>query len=142
MTWLCPKGGQIFGDMTADELNGLSFGIIGVAMRVHSELGPGLREKVYEAALAAELKREGRTVRRQVNIPITIGGRRISKGARADLIIDEQIVIEVKAARGIGLHDVKQLLEYLKLLELRLGLILNFAAPSMRKGIKRVVNGL
>jgi len=63
-------------------------------------------------------------------------------GAQVELIVDERLVVEVKAARGIGLHDVKQVLMFLKLLELPLGLILNFSAPSIREGIKRVVNGL
>jgi GxxExxY protein len=128
--------------MTAGELNKLTFRIIGVAMRVHSELGPGLREDVYEAGLAAALHEAGHVVRQQVDIPITIAGRSFGKGARADLVVDDHVVIEVKAARGIGLHDVKQVLTYLKLLKLRVGLIFNFAAPSLREGIKRVINGL
>lgn len=122
-------------------LNELSFQIIGAAMRVHTELGPGLREDIYEAALAEDLRRDGHSVRQQVHIPITLAGRRFGKGARADLVVDETIVVEIKSTRGIGLHDVKQVLTYLKLLDLRLGLIFNFAAPSLRDGIKRVANG-
>lgn len=123
-------------------LNELSYRIIGIAMRVHTELGPGLREEVYEAALVAEFQKEGLPVRQQVVLPITVGGRSIRKGARVDLIVDERIVIEVKAAQSIGPHHVKQIVMYLKLLDLRLGLILNFAAPSMRQGIRRVTNKL
>jgi GxxExxY protein len=121
-------------------LNELSFRIIGIAMRVHTELGTGLREEVYEAALAAELERAGHTVRRQVSMSITIAGHHIGKAARADLIVDDQIVVEVKAVRSIGLHHIRQVRTYLKLLGLKLGLIFNFDSPSLRHGIRRVVN--
>ena len=123
-------------------LNDLSYEIIGTAIRIHSELGSGLREAVYEAALASELRRGGHDVGQQVVIPITVGGRRIGKGARIDLIVDGQIALEVKSARGISMQDVKQIVTYLKVLDLRLGLILNFGVASLREGIKRVVNQL
>ena len=122
-------------------INELSYAVIGAAMRVHSEFGPGMREEVCHAALVAELRRDGRNVREQVSVPVAVGGRTIDKAFRVDLIVDDQLVVEIKCVKAIGLHDIKQVAGYLRVMGLRLGLILNFQVPSMRDGIKRVVNG-
>jgi len=123
-------------------INALSYQIIGAAMRVHSEFGPGMREEVYQAALAAELRRDGHDVREQISVPIKVAGKRIGKAFRIDLLVDSLIVVEIKCVKMIGLHDIKQVAGYLMSLELKLGLILNFQVAAMRAGIKRIVNGI
>ena len=123
-----------------DELNRLSYAVIGAAMLVHSELGPGLKETVYEAALAAELRKRQYQVQEQTVIPIVVGDRRIREGFKADLIVDRKLLLEIKADTLIRREHIKQVNSYLKFTNLQLGLILNFGASSLRRGIKRVVN--
>ena len=123
-----------------DELNRLSYAVIGAAMLVHSELGPGLKETVYEAALAAELRKRQYQVQEQTVIPIVVGDRGIREGFKADLIVDRKLLLEIKADTLIRREHIKQVNSYLKFTNLQLGLILNFGASSLRRGIKRVVN--
>lgn len=122
------------------KLNGVSGETIRSAMRVHSALGPGLLESVYQACLACELEEAGLRVRTQVALPIIYKTLRLEAAYRIDLLVEECLVVEVKTA--IKIHPVHeaQLLTHLRLSGHRLGLLLNFFVPHMRDGIKRIIN--
>jgi len=124
------------------EENVLSEKIIGAAIEVHRELGPGLLESVYEAALFHELTDQGLLVRKQVPVDVIYKGQQLAVGFRIDLLVEEKVVIELKAISAIENIHLAQILTYLKLSNLKLGLILNFNVKYLKDGIKRVVNGL
>jgi GxxExxY protein len=122
---------------TEDGQSVLSGAIIGCAMKVHSKLGPGLLESVYEECLCHELSRAGLRFQRQVETPIKYDGFFLSTPLRLDLLVEDQVVVEVKAVEQIAsLHDA-QLLTYLRLTGKRLGLLLNFNSVHLRHGIHR-----
>jgi GxxExxY protein len=123
-----------------DELNQLSYKVIGAAMRVHTDFGPGMKEAMYQAALAHSLRKDGHHVDEQVSVSTTVGDLRIPKAFKADLIVDRKLLIEVKSERLIRREHIKQVSVYLRLANLRLGPILNFGAGSLRNGLKRVIN--
>jgi len=114
---------------------------IDCGFHIHKELGPGLLESVYEAVLAASLIREGLGVQRQKIIPIRYDGLLIEDAFRADLIIDDRLIIEVKSVEKCAPVHAKQLLTYLRLTEQPVGLLMNFGCETFREGLKRVVNG-
>jgi len=114
--------------------------IIGAALRIHRELGPGLLESVYEALLASALAREGLLVRRQQSISFSYDGASFADAFRVDLLVENQVVVELKAVTKIDPVFHRQLLTYLRLLNLPVGLLLNFGASTMTEGIKRIVN--
>jgi GxxExxY protein len=125
--------------MTHSELTGL---IIDVAIDIHRRLGPGLLESVYLHILAHELEKRGLRVRKEVPIPVVWETVRLDIGFRADLIVEEMVVLELKSVEAVAPVHKKQLLTYLRLAEKRAGLLLNFGAELMKDGITRVVNGL
>jgi len=116
--------------------------LIDSAMRVHSALGPGLLESAYETCLAYELKKRDLSVHRQIVIPIRYDGIEIDGAYRADLLIDNRVIVELKVTDGILPVHRSQLLSYLRLGEFKLGYLLNFHAPRLREGIARIANGL
>jgi GxxExxY protein len=116
--------------------------VVDVALHIHKETGPGLLESVYEIILADELGRRGLSVQRQVSIPIKYKDRVLDEGFRADLVINEKVIIELKSIEHVKDVHKKQLLTYLKLSERKLGLLINFGESLMKNGITRVVNGL
>ena len=116
--------------------------VVDAAIAVHRALGPGLLESVYEAVLADELVERGLTVARQVIIPIFYKGKQIDEGYRADILVEERVVLEWKSLEAIRDVHNKHLLTYLKLSGQKLGVLLNFGEVLMKKGIVRVVNGL
>ena len=122
--------------------NNISFAVRGGAFEVYNYFGPGLFESVYEAALANNLQSKGHEVKRQVQVPVSYNGQNLGIGFRMDLLVEEQVIVEVKSIES--LHDIhhKQLLTYLKLTDLKLGLLLNFNEARFTYGIKRIVNGL
>jgi GxxExxY protein len=124
------------------DLNYISGQIVDAAVLVHSRLGPGLLESVYERILAYELGKRGLSVERQVPVPIVYDHLRFEEGFRADLIVERVIVVELKSVEAFAPVHAKQLLTYLKLLDVRLGLLINFATPLLKDGIKRVANNL
>lgn len=126
--------------MGAEEYNGITERIIGAAMRIHSKLGPGLFESVYETVLARDLARRGLFVERQKPVTFDFEGMHFDQGFRADLVVERAVVVEVKAVPEIAPIHARQLLTYLRLLDCRLGLVLNFNALHLRSGIKRVAN--
>ncbi len=116
--------------------------IVDACYRIHTGLGPGLLESVYETVLAQELIGRGLRVQRQVAVPIVWEGRKFDEGFRADLIIEDKVIIELKSVEKIAPVHSKQLLTYLRLMDRRLGLLVNFGDALIKNGIKRVVNGL
>ena len=116
--------------------------IVDVAYKIHSTYGPGLLESVYEAIMAHELSKRGLAVTRQQPIPLVHESVRMGVGFRADLIIDNQVVVEIKSIEAIGPVHKKQLLTYLRLADKRLGLLINFNVELIQNGISRVVNQL
>lgn len=122
------------------EIEKLASIAIDCGLRIHRSLGPGLLESAYEAVLADALQRAGITVRRQQLVPIQFENLVIDNGFRADLILDGQLLIELKSVERLAPVHAKQLLTYLRLMDLRLGLLMNFGAETFRDGLKRVVN--
>jgi GxxExxY protein len=115
---------------------------VDVALRIHRRLGPGLLESAYEIVLAHELRKAGLRCARQVAVPMTWDGLRVDLAFRADLIVDDAVLVELKATEAQHPAFVQQALTRIKLLDLRLGLVLNFGTPLLKDGIQRVVNGL
>jgi GxxExxY protein len=122
--------------------NDASRAIVDAAIKVHSALGPGLLESVYEACLAHELGQRGLGVERQVSLPVRYAGIVIEAGLRLDLLVEQCVVIEIKAVEALLPVHTAQLLTYLKLGDYPLGLLLNFNVPHMKQGIKRIANGM
>jgi GxxExxY protein len=114
---------------------------IDCGFRIHKRLGPGLLESAYETILAAPLTREGMRVERQKTISIEFEDLLISDCFRADLVINEMLILEVKSVERTAPVHAKQLLTYLRLMEQPLGLLMNFGCETFREGLKRVVNG-
>ena len=115
--------------------------IIASAMKVHSALGPGLLENAYEACLVHELRQAGLQVQSQVPLPVQYGSVSIDAGYRIDLLVENTVIVELKAvSRFLPIHQA-QLVTYLKLSGKRIGLLLNFDVAHMRDGIKRMVYG-
>jgi iron complex transport system substrate-binding protein len=108
--------------------------------KVHEGLGPGLLESVYEAVLAQSLAKRGLAVERQKPVPIRFDGLLIDEGFRADLLIEGTLLIELKSVERIAPVHGKQVLTYLRLMDLPLGLLMNFGAATFREGIKRIAN--
>ncbi|HYR20105.1 MAG TPA: GxxExxY protein [Myxococcales bacterium] len=121
-------------------LNQLSEMVIGAAIEVHRELGPGLLESVYEACLSHELYERGLVVERQKALPVRYKSVLVDLGLRLDLIVDGQLIIEIKSVERLERVHEKQLLSYLKLSGCHLGLLMNFNVPLMREGIRRIVH--
>ena len=116
--------------------------IVDAAFQIHKRLGPGLLESVYEIVLAHELKKRGFRVKRQVPVAIVYDDIKFDEGFRADLIIEDKVIVELKSVENVIPVHKKQLLTYLRLADKRLGLLINFGAELIRDGISRVVNGL
>ncbi len=112
------------------------------SFHVHGSLGPGLLESVYETILAYELERRGLRVTRQQPVPIVYQGTRIEMGFRADLIVEDQVIVEIKSVEAVAPVHKKQLLTYLRLADKRLGLLINFNVALIKDGITRVANGM
>jgi len=119
----------------------LSNEIIGAAIEVHRTLGPGLLESVYETCLFHELRLKDIPCERQVAVPVQYKGIRLDCGYQLDLLVDKQVIVELKAVDALKPIHEAQLLTYLRLTNLWLGLLINFNVPVLRNGIKRLVNG-
>ncbi len=129
-------------NLDLEGLNQLSQQVIAACIEVHRELGPGLLESAYELCLARELTLAGIPFRRQVPVPVSYKGEALDVGYRIDLLVDERLIVELKAARTQPNLVKAQVLTYLKLLRLPLGLGVNFNHVRLVDGITRVVNGL
>lgn len=126
--------------MTSENYNDLSYKIIGAAIEVHRILGPGLMEKIYRSALAYELREIGIKAEEEVLIPLSYKKLLISDMCRADIIVGSQIIVELKATEKDNDLSAKQLLTYLKLSGLKLGLVINFNRLKLKDGISRIIN--
>lgn len=118
----------------------ISSEVVDAAFHLHKDLGPGLLESVYEVVLAKLLEQRGLSVERQKPIPIHYAGLRFDEGFRADLIVEGSLLIELKSVENLAPVHGKQVLTYLRLLDLPLGLLLNFGSATFKTGIKRIVN--
>jgi len=116
--------------------------IVDSSFKIHQSLGPGLLETVYEAALAYELTKRGLLVAVQRGIPATYEDVRLDCGFRADIIVENKVIVEIKSIETLAPVHSKILLTYLRLADLRLGLLINFNVALIKEGIRRVVNGL
>jgi GxxExxY protein len=114
--------------------------VVDAALQLHRDLGPGLLESVYEAVLAKMLEQRGLSVERQKPVPIQYQGVSLDEGFRLDLLVDGQLIVELKSVENIHPVHPKQLLTYLRLMNLPLGLLINFGAPLLKEGLQRVVN--
>ena len=116
--------------------------IVDAAYNVHVAMGPGLLESVYETALAYELSSRGLEVERQVGIPVRYKEIVLDEGFRTDLVVEKRVIVELKSVEKLAPVALKQLLTYLRLSDMRLGLLINFNEALIKNGIHRVVNGL
>lgn len=120
-----------------DEISSL---VVGEAINIHRELGPGLLDSVYETVLAAALTKRGLKVARQVPVTIEYDGLKIDGAFRLDLLVESSLIVEIKAVEQLQKIHAKQLLTYLRLMKQPVGLILNFSGLTMKEGIRRLVN--
>jgi GxxExxY protein len=125
---------------TMPEIDDISGQIVDVAVRLHMQLGPGLLESVYEAILARLLVQRGLIVERQYPVSFEYEGLHFEEGFRVDLFVNQLVVVELKSVEKISPAHPKQVLTYLRLLNLPVGLLLNFGAPTMKDGLYRIVN--
>jgi GxxExxY protein len=125
--------------MTENELSRI---IVNIAFHIHTKLGPGLLESVYEEIMFYELKKVGLCVERQKGIPVIWDEVRMDLGFRADLIVENMVILELKSVEEIANVHPKQLLTYLKITEMKLGLLINFNEALIKDGITRIVNNL
>ncbi len=130
------------GGIAASEINGLSDKIIGAAIEVHKAMGAGLFESVYEECLCYEFNLRNISFEQQKVIPIIYKGKTFDHGFRADLLVEDTIIVELKSVSSVLPVHEAQLLNYLKLSNLKLGLLINFNVPILKNGIKRIVNDL
>ena len=122
------------------ELNDVSGIVVDECIAIHRGLGPGLLETVYETVLAAALERRGLKVDRQVPVDIIYDGMRFPAAFRADLLIADTLILEIKSVEKLANVHAKQLLTYLRLMNRPLGLLLNFSGETMKEGIRRIAN--
>ena len=118
----------------------ISADVIGIAMRIHRELGPGLFESVYETVLAGKLIEAGYKVDRQMPVDIEFEGTSFASAFRLDLLVDDRLIVEIKAVNEMSPAYAKQVLTYLRLMKLPVGLVINFNGATLKEGIRRVVN--
>jgi iron complex transport system substrate-binding protein len=116
--------------------------IVDAAYKLHVGLGPGLLESVYQGVLSRDLERRGLRVEQQKAISFDYDGMHFKDAFRLDLLVEEQVIVEIKSVEALLPVHSKQLLTYLRLLDLRIGLLINFGSPRLRDGLRRVVNGL
>jgi GxxExxY protein len=124
--------------MTENEIGKI---IIDTAIAVHKEIGPGLLETVYEVILSHKLEKYGLSIERQVPIPIEYHGIKFDEGFRADILVNNKVIIELKSVESLNKAHKKQVLTYLRLTGLKLGYLLNFGEALMKDGISRIING-
>ena len=122
--------------MTENELASI---VVDLCVKIHKTLGPGLLESAYEECLAYELEKQGLKAQRQVSIPVTYDGVQLGEGFRADIIVDDKLILELKSVDELKKVNYSQLLTYLRLTGLKLGLLINFGENHVASGIHRVV---
>ncbi len=128
--------------MNEEEINRITEAVIGAAIQVHREIGPGMLESAYEACLAYELVERGWKIEQQKPVPLVYKGVHLECGYRMDLLVQDQVIVEIKAVDQIMPIHRAQLLSYLKLSGLKVGLLINFNVQLLKSGIERIVNHL
>lgn len=128
-----------YGENTSEKVERTAAAIVDAAYKVHCELGPGLLESVYETCLEYELKKRGMKVLSQEKVPVFYDGQRLDADLRLDLLVEDCVIVEVKAVESIAPVFKAQVLSYLKLTGHRLGLLINFNVPMIKDGIKRII---
>ena len=123
-------------------LDDITGAVVDAAVKIHIDLGPGLLESVYEAVLARALERRGLRVERQKAIRFEYDGIVFEEGFRTDLLVDERVIVELKSVEKLAPVHSKQLLTYLRLMNLPVGLLINFGAATLKEGLHRIVNNL
>jgi iron complex transport system substrate-binding protein len=123
------------------EINDLTREIVDAAYGIHMRLGPGLLESVYEAVLARVLEARGLSVQRQAPVAFEYEGMHIEEGFRVDILVEKSVVVELKSVEKLAPVHKKQVLTYLRILDLPVGLLINFGAPTIKEGIQRIANG-
>jgi GxxExxY protein len=123
-----------------DKLNKLSYDVGGAAFNVHNHLGPGLLESIYTVCLIDEMVDKGLIVESEVSLPVTYKGKKLDKGMKIDILVENALIVEVKAVETLTPIHLAQTLTYLKLSGLKLGLLINFNTTDINKSIKRVIN--
>lgn len=123
--------------MHIDEISAI---VVDEAIAIHRELGPGLFENVYEAVLSGRLATRGLQVARQVPVPVIFDGQQFDVAFRVDILVEDRLVLEIKAVEQLSNAHARQLLTYLRLLKQPVGLLLNFSGATMKEGIRRLVN--
>lgn len=121
--------------------NEISSVVIGAAIEVHKQLGPGLLESTYETCLEHELSLKGLNVKRQIALPVVYKNVKLNAGYRIDLLVENKVILEIKSVDRLADIHTAQLLTYLKLKDLKLGLLMNFNSVKLTDGLKRVING-
>ena len=116
--------------------------VVDAAFQIHTKLGPGLLESVYEVVLLTQLKKRGLRAERQVPVPIRFEDLTFDEGFRADIIVEDKVIVELKSVEQTAPVHKKQVLTYLRLADKRLGLLINFGAALLKDGVTRLVNGL
>jgi iron complex transport system substrate-binding protein len=124
------------------DINDISGAVVDCSMKIHQILGPGLFESVYHRVLAYELRKAGFEVESEVPIPLEWDGQVIDESFRADLIVSSRVLIELKSIENLQPVHKKQTLTYLRLADIKLGLLINFGAPLLKEGIHRIANGM
>ena len=127
---------------TAKLLDDVTGEIVDTAYKLHTGLGPGLLESVYETVLACDLQRRGLLVERQKPVSFDYDGLHFDDGLRVDLLVESRVVVEIKSVERLQPVRPKQVLTYLRLMNLSVGLLINFGAPTLKEGLKRIVNDL
>jgi GxxExxY protein len=122
------------------DVEALSAEVVDAAFHIHRDLGPGLLESVYEAVLARALEKRGLLAQRQLPVSFEYDGVLFQDGLRLDLLINQRLVVELKSLEGLSKAHYKQVLSYLRLMQLPLGLLINFGAGTFKDGIHRIVN--
>jgi GxxExxY protein len=115
--------------------------VLDAALVIHTKLGPGLLESVYEVVLAHDLMKDGLKVERQKPMPIVYDGKRFDEAYRADLVVDSKVIVELKSVEAISTLHAKQVLTELRMSGLKLGLLINFGEAHLKNGIRRIING-
>lgn len=123
--------------MTVEEVSAV---VVDTAFHIHKDLGPGLLESVYEVVLARLLEQRGLRVERQKTVAFDFAGMHFDEGLRVDLLVEGCLVVELKSVENLAPVHAKQLLTYLRLLDLRLGLLINYGAATFKEGVRRIVN--
>lgn len=129
-------------ERTPRELDVVTGTIVDAALKIHQTLGPGLLESVYEVVLADALRKRGLRVERQVSVAFEFDGTRFQEGLRVDLLVDDRVVVELKSVETLAPVHAKQVLTYIRLLKLQVGLLINFGGATLKEGLRRIVNNL